>query len=35
MNNEELKLAIIDDLETLKGLELDIIPAREYYRGIL
>ena len=35
MNNKELKLAIINDLETLKRLELEIIPARDYYHGVL
>lgn len=35
MNTIELKQAIEDDLITLKSLDVDIIPAREYYGGLL
>jgi hypothetical protein len=35
MNTIELKQAIVDDIKTLKCLEVDIIPAREYYCGLL
>ena len=35
MNNKELNQAIVDDIEILKSLEVDIIPAREYYSGLL
>ena len=35
MNNKELKQAIAADIETLKGLDVEIIPARTYYLGLL
>lgn len=35
MNSQELKQAIVEDIETLKGLSLEIIPASDYYRGLL
>jgi hypothetical protein len=35
MNNKELKQAILDDIEILKSIEIGIIPAREYYGGLL
>ena len=35
MNTIELKQAIVDDIKTLKCLDVDIIPAREYYCGLL
>lgn len=35
MNNIELKKAIANDLETIKHLELEIIPAQTYYRDLL
>jgi len=34
MNNNELKQAITEDMKTLKNLDLDIIPAREYYTSL-
>ena len=33
MNSEDLKKAIAEDIETLKTLELDIIPAKTYYHA--
>lgn len=33
MSSEELKKAIAEDIETLKTLELDILPAKTYYRA--
>src|SRR3990167_6257390 len=35
MNPIELKQAIADDIETLKTLDLEIMPAREYYSANL
>lgn len=35
MNNKELKQAINDDIETLKVLDVEIIPGRTYYLGLL
>ncbi|BCA97254.1 hypothetical protein TUM19329_36150 (plasmid) [Legionella antarctica] len=33
MNTHELKKAITEDIETLKTLEVDIMPAHEYYKA--
>lgn len=35
MNNQELKRAISEDVNTIKGLDPDIIPAKTYYSGLL
>lgn len=35
MNHQELKLAIAQDVKTIKTLDLDIIPARLYYSNFL
>lgn len=35
MNTKELKQAIIEDVAHLKHLEIDIIPAKIYYTGLL
>ncbi|ERH43338.1 hypothetical protein N750_12455 [Legionella pneumophila str. Leg01/53] len=33
MNSQELKEAIALDIETLKTLDVDIMPAKEYYQA--
>lgn len=35
MNTHELKQAIIEDLAHLRQLDIEIIPAKTYYRGLL